>query len=200
MKKMMSALVGLTLSIGAMAADKPMTAQYKIDGAATKVKWIAEKKVGAGHDGFVAVKDGFLTFQGDVITGGEINVDMNTISVADIPATDEYNAKLVGHLKAPDFFDVAKYPSAKLIIKGSEKTKDGLKVKGDLTFIGQTNAVEFVAAISKKDQMINAKSDVLIDRTKWGLKYNSENWIKQLAGDKIIKDNFTLKVDITAKK
>ena len=48
--------------------------------------------------------------------------------------------------------------------------------------------------------MINAKSDVLIDRTKWGLKYNSENWIKQLAGDKIIKDNFTLKVDITAKK
>jgi polyisoprenoid-binding protein YceI len=56
------------------------------------------------------------------------------------------------------FFDVAKYPSAKLIIKGSEKTKDGLKVKGDLTFIGQTNAVEFVAAISKKDQMINFKN------------------------------------------
>jgi polyisoprenoid-binding protein YceI len=200
MKQMMGVVFSLALSMGAIAADKPMSAQYKIDNAATKVKWIADKKVGSGHNGFVSVKEGHLVFQGDVITGGEITVDMNSITVADIPATDEYNGKLVGHLKAPDFFDVAKYPSAKLTIKGSEKTKNGLKIKGDLTFIGQTNPIEFEAAISKKDQTINAKSDVLLDRTKWGLKYNSENWFKQLAGDKIIKDNFTLSVDITAKK
>jgi polyisoprenoid-binding protein YceI len=200
MKRLMTMVLAVSTTLSAMASDKPMAATYKIDNAATKVKWIADKKVGAGHNGFVAVKEGSLNVQGDLITGGEISVDMNTISVADIPATDEYNGKLVGHLKAPDFFDVAKYPSAKLVIKGSEKSKTGLKIKGELTFIGKTNPVEFDAVVTKNDKIMTAKSDVVIDRTKWGLKYNSENWFKQLAGDKIIKDNFTLSVDISATK
>jgi polyisoprenoid-binding protein YceI len=209
MKTLMTMLIALATT-GAIANNKPMTDTFKVDANTTKVKWIADKKIGAGHNGFVAVKDGSLTVQGDIITAGEISVDMNTISVADIPVMDktakdydkdkDYNSMLVGHLKAPDFFDVAKYPNAKLVIKGSEKTKKGLKIKGDLTFIGQTHPVEFVAVVSKKDKTLTAKSDVVLDRTVWGLKYNSENWIKQLAGDKIIKDNFTLAVEISATK
>lgn len=66
------------------------------------------KKIVGGHNGNVSTKDGFLTFTGDIITSGEINVDMKTITVADIPATDEYNAKLVGHLKGPDFLMLKK--------------------------------------------------------------------------------------------
>ena len=195
----MTLALGLT-TFGALANNKPMTDNYKIDSAATKINWIAEKKIGAGHNGGVAVKNGSLQIEGDLITGGEVVVDMNSITVADIPATDEYNGKLVGHLKAPDFFDVAKFPEAKFVFKGSEKTKEGLKIKGDLTFIGKTNPIEFIATVKKTDKSYTAKSNVVIDRTKWGLKYNSENWFKQLAGDRVIKDNFTLAIDIAASK
>lgn len=197
MKTLMAALLALTTTL-AVAQDKPITTTYKIDTAATTVAWAAKKIVG-GHNGNVTTKDGFLTFTGDIITAGEINVDMKTITVADIPATDEYNAKLVGHLKSPDFFNVDKNPDAKLVIKSSEKTKTGLKIKGDLTFIGKTNPIEFDAVVSKPAGMFNAKSEVVLDRTKWDLKYGSSDFFKGL-GDKAIDNKFTLTINVTAKK
>ena len=198
MKTLSVMLLALTTALSAVAQDKPMTTTYKIDNAASTVGWTAKKIVG-GHNGNVSTKDGFLTFTGDIITSGEINVDMKTITVADIPATDEYNAKLVGHLKGPDFFNVEKNPTAKIIIKSSEKTKTGLKIKGDLTFIGKTNPIEFDAVVSKPDGSVNAKSEVILDRTKWDLKYGSSDFFKGL-GDKAIDNKFTLSVNLTAKK
>ena len=198
MKTLSVMLLAFTTALTAVAQDKPMTTTYKIDNAASTVGWTAKKIVG-GHNGNVSTKDGFLTFTGDIITSGEINVDMKTITVADIPATDEYNAKLVGHLKGPDFFNVDKNSSAKLVIKSSEKTKTGLKIKGDLTFIGKTNPIEFDAVISKPNGAVTAKSEVVLDRTKWDLKYGSSDFFKGL-GDKAIDNKFTLSVNLTAKK
>lgn len=198
MKTMITMMLALTTTLTAVAQDKPMTTTYKIDNAATTVAWSAKKIVG-GHNGNVSTKDGFITLTGDLITSGEINVDMKTITVADIPAADEYNAKLVGHLKGPDFFDVEKNSSAKLVIKSSEKTKTGLKIKGDLTFIGKTNPIEFDAIVTKPNGAINAKSDVIIDRTKWDLKYGSSDFFKGL-GDKAIDNKFNLTINLTAKK
>lgn len=198
MKLFMTMMLALSTTMTAFATDKPMSTTYKIDNAATTVKWIGKKVMGE-HSGNVSTKEGFLTVAGDVITAGEVNVDMNTITVSDIPATDEYNGKLVGHLKSPDFFNVAKYPAAKLVIKGSEKTKNGLKIKADLTFIGKTNPIEFEAVVSNDKGTYTAKSDVVLDRTKWDLKYGSEDFFKGL-GDKAIKNEFTLSVNIKAKK
>ncbi len=173
---------------------------YKVDTNATTVKWVAEKEIGSGHAGEVKTKSGSLTFTGDLITAGEVVSDLNTITVTDIPADKEENGKLVGHLKSPDFFNVAKNPEAKLVIKSSEKTKTGLKVKGDLTFNGKTNPIEFDAVVTKTDKDVTAKSDVVLDRTKWDLKYSSKNFFKDLAGDRIIKNDFKLSVNIKATK
>lgn len=198
MKTLITMLLALTTTLTAVAQDKPITSNYKIDSAASTVGWAAKKVVG-GHNGNVAITDGNLTFVGDLITAGEINVDMKTITVADLPATDEYNAKLVGHLKSPDFFNIEKYPGAKLVIKSSEKTKTGLKIKGDLTFVGKTNPIEFDAVVTNAKGQFNAKSNVVLDRTKWDLKYGSDDFFKGL-GDKAIKNEFTLAINLTAKK
>ena len=197
MKTIAAMLLALSTTV-AVAQTKAVTATYKIDSAASSIKWVG-KKVTGQHDGTLAVKDGSFTFTGDVMTAGEVNVDMNTLAVTDIPASDESNGKLVGHLKSPDFFNVAKNPSAKLVIKSSEKTASGLKVKGDLTFNGKTNPIEFDAKVVKTDASVNTKADVTIDRTKWDLKYGSGSFFKGL-GDKAINNEFTIAVDITAKK
>ena len=198
MKTMITMLLALTTTLTAVAQDKPMTTTYKIDNAATTVGWTAKKIVG-GHNGNISTKDGFITLTGDLITAGEINVDMKTITVADIPATDEYNAKLVGHLKGPDFFNVEKNSTATFVFKSSEKTKTGLKVKGDLTFIGKTNPIEFDAVVTNPKGVFTAKSDIVLDRTKWDLKYGSSDFFKGL-GDKAIDNKFNLTINLTAKK
>ena len=197
MKILAVMLLALTTSLTAVAQNKPMSDDYKVE-SSSPVKWLG-KKITGEHSGNISIKDGSLTFTGEVLTSGAVNVDMNTITVTDIPASDEKNGKLVGHLKSPDFFDVQKYPDAKLVITSSEKTKTGLKVKGNLTFIGQTNPIEFDAIVSKTAKSVNLKSDVKIDRTIWGLKYGSGSFFKGL-GDKAINNDFFLSVDLTAKK
>jgi polyisoprenoid-binding protein YceI len=197
MKTLAVMLLVLTTSLTAVAQNKPVSNMYKIE-SSSPVKWIG-KKITGEHSGNVAVKNGSLTFTGEVLTAGEVNIDMNTVTVTDIPASDEMNGKLVGHLKSPDFFNVQKYPDAKLVITSSEKTKTGLKVKGNLTFIGQTNPIEFDAVVSKTAKSTTLKSDVKIDRTIWGLKYGSGSFFKGL-GDKAINNEFLLSVDLTAKK
>lgn len=197
MKTLAVMLLALTTSLTAVAQNKPMSEAYNVE-STSPVKWVG-KKITGEHAGNVSVKEGSLTFTGDALTGGVVTVDMNTITVTDIPASDEMNGKLVGHLKSPDFFNVQKYPEAKLVITSSTKTKTGLKVKGNLTFIGQTNPIEFDAVVSKTAKSANLKSDVKIDRTIWGLKYGSGSFFKGL-GDKAINNEFLLSVDLTAKK
>jgi polyisoprenoid-binding protein YceI len=185
----------------AFAQDKPMLDTYKVDAAATKVVWEGKKVLGK-HNGTISVKSGSLTLTGEVITAGEIVVDMKTIVNTDIPTdtkeNKETNAKLVGHLSSPDFFNVEKYPESKLVIKTSEKTKTGLKVTGDLTMIGKTKPITFDAVVTKGADL-KVKTTLVIDRTLWDLKYGSGSFFKGL-GDKAINNEFTLAIELTAKK
>jgi polyisoprenoid-binding protein YceI len=201
----MKFILALALSLSsvvALAADKPMTESFKVDSSSTKIGWLG-KKITGQHNGNIALKNGTLVFNGDLITSGEAVVDMKTISVSDIPTdtkeNKETNTKLVTHLSSPDFFDVSKYPESKLVIKSSEKTDKGLLVKGDLTMIGKTKPVEFVMVVAKSGNEVKAKSEIVIDRTKWDLKYGSGSFFKGL-GDKAINNDFTLSIDLTAKK
>jgi polyisoprenoid-binding protein YceI len=63
----------------------------------------------------------------------EATIDASTISTRD--------AKRDGHLKSPDFFDVAKFPSITFKSTKVEKAGENLKVTGDLTMHGVTKPV-----------------------------------------------------------
>jgi polyisoprenoid-binding protein YceI len=197
MKVLIAAAIAMT-TMGAMAADKPMAATYNVDPAATKVTYVG-KKVTGQHTGHVMTKNGTLVFTGEQITGGEITVDMNSLTSTDITDKDA-NAKYLGHMKSEDFFNTAKYPDSKLVIKNSKKTPKGLEVTGDLTMLDQTKPVTFlVTDMKKSDAVFTGKTNLTLNRTQWGLKYGSGSFFKGL-GDKAINDEFTLAIDLTAKK
>jgi polyisoprenoid-binding protein YceI len=63
----------------------------------------------------------------------EATIDATTISTRD--------AKRDGHLKSPDFFDVAKFPTITFKSTKVEKEGENLKVTGDLTMHGVTKPV-----------------------------------------------------------
>lgn len=190
--KTLLAVVFAVSSFGALAQA------YNVDPAATKIVYVG-KKVTGSHTGNITAKGGKITMKGDEIASGEVLVDMNTLTSTDITDADT-NAKYVGHMKSADFFDTAKYPEAKLVIKNSKKTSKGLEVQGDLTMIGQTKPVSFlVTDLKKTDSTLTGKSNLTLNRTLWGLKYGSGSFFKGL-GDKAINDEFTLAIDLSAKK
>lgn len=197
MKTLIAAVFAMS-TVGAYAQNKPMLETYKVDPEATKIVYVG-KKVTGEHTGTVKVKNGTLNFTGPELTSGEITVDMNTLNSTDITDKD-LNAKYVGHMKSPDFFDVEKYPESKLVIKKTKANAQGLEVTGDLTMIGQTKPVTFQVTDWKKTaESVTGKANVTINRTQWGLKYGSGSFFKGL-GDKAINDEFTLAITLSAKK
>lgn len=201
--KSLLALVLVTTTAFAAPAKKDAATTYNVDAAATKVEWIG-KKVAGPHNGFVNVKSGSITAgQDGTINQGTVIVDMNSITNTDV--TDkEYNGKLVGHLKDKDFFDVAAFPEATLVIKSSKKSAKGLDVVGDLTVKGITQPVKFTATdVKATADSYSAKATIMVDRTKHGIVYNAgkgdQSLMKQL-GDKLIYDEFTLNITLAAKK
>jgi polyisoprenoid-binding protein YceI len=191
MKTLLAAVFAIS-SFGVMAQT------YKVDSKETKITYVG-KKVTGQHTGNLTTSGGSLTVAGDLITAGEVVVDMNSLTSTDL--TDaETNGKYLGHMKSPDFFDTAKFKDSKLVIKSSKKTDKGLEVTGDLTMIGQTKPVTFlVTDIKKTDAAFSGKTNMSLNRTVWGLKYGSSSFFKSL-GDKAINDEFTLAIELVAKK
>jgi polyisoprenoid-binding protein YceI len=192
--------LSLALSAGAFAQNTPQAVEtFKVDPAATKIEWVG-KKVTGEHRGAVKVKEGStIQASGDVITGGTIIVDINSMSVTDITDTETAN-KFLGHMKSADFFNTEKYPEARLEITTAKKSKNGLAIEGKLTMIGSTQPVKFTATnVTRTGDTLSAKALINVDRTKHGLKYGSGQFFKGL-GDKMINDEFTLNIEFSAKK
>lgn len=196
MKFVMGALV-LVAAVSVQAADV-----YKIDTKASSVAWKGTKKMGSAHHGGISVKEGDVTFdKKGQLASGNIVVDMTTVTNEDLKDSPEYQKKLVGHLSNEDFFNVTKFPTATFKITGvTAKSKTEAVVKGELTMIGKTNPIEFPVKLVVDKGVATGEALVKIDRTKWGLKYGSGNFFKELAGDKIISDEFELNLKLVAKK
>ena len=132
-----------------------------------------------------------MVFTGKKLTGGNFVVDMTSINTTDLQA-GKGKEDLDGHLKADDFFGVANHPIATLIFKSiGAKAKNKYAVVADLTIKGITNPVSFDIVIDKS----NAIANVVVDRTKYDIKYNSKSFFSTI-GDKAINDDFDLNVNL----
>jgi len=168
-----------------------VAAQLKLtaDAGKTKLQWLGEKVAGE-HTGTINLKDGWLNWTDNRIVAGEFNIDMTTIKDADA------SERLEGHLKSDDFFGVEKFPTSKLVITGSESFEKGTAVvKGTLSIKGVTHPIEFKATSQKKDDGTWFYANIVIDRSKYNIRYGSGSFFDNL-GDKVIYDEFKLKVNL----
>lgn len=177
---------------------------YKVDTATSTVQWKAGKKIGSFHNGDIKIKEGQVeTDAKGVVKAANVVVDMKTIADEDLKGSPDNQKKLVGHLSSDDFFKVEKFPEStfKLTsITPKAGSKDEYVVKGDLTIIGKTQAVEFPAKIIADKTSVKGTGTITIERLKWGLQYGSGSIFKSLTADKIINDSFELTLNIVAKK
>ncbi|WP_346855753.1 YceI family protein [uncultured Draconibacterium sp.] len=186
MKKLgLVAVLLLAVSVVTFAQKKEVKQE------ASEVKWTG-KKIGGSHNGAIELKSGYFEFSNNQIVGGEVVMDMNTITNADLEDPG-YNEKLVGHLKSDDFFGVEKYPTATFVVSKATKFTEGkASVSGKLTIKGKTEDVTFDVVKSGNEY----KAVVEVDRSKFDVRYGSNSFFDNL-GDKAINDIFTLDITLS---
>ncbi|MBN8854541.1 MAG: lipid-binding protein [Sphingobacteriales bacterium 50-39] len=164
---------------------------FKIDTAKSTIEWVGKKVTGA-HNGTIDIADGALTLADDKLTGGNFTIDTASIRILDVtdPAT---NAQFAGHLASDDFFATEQYPT---VVFEITSVRDN-HVEGNLTIKGITRPVAFDASLHLAGNTLTASGKIIVDRTKYGIKFRSGNFFKDL-GDTLIYDNFVLNVQLTA--
>jgi polyisoprenoid-binding protein YceI len=185
----------------AFTGIKPHTDVFKINTDSSSMEWYAEK-VSGKHNGTIKFSSGEFSNNHGNYTGTFV-VDMTSIVNKDI-ASEEHKAKLEGHLKSADFFDVAKYPTSTFVLNSLTalpQAKDGYThaAKGMLTIKDKTNEVTFYLTMRMQNNVVFASGSGVIDRSKFDVKYGSKTFFEDI-GDKAIYDDFTLKFGIVASK
>jgi polyisoprenoid-binding protein YceI len=137
---------------------------------------------------------------------GVVNIDETDLSKSSVEASIDLNGidtrepKRDGHLKSPDFFDVAKYPEITFKSKKVAKVNDTkFQVTGDLTMHGVTKEVVLDVEGSPKpftDPMGNRKlggvASTKLNRQDFGVQWN-----KTLdGGGMVVSDNVDVTIDI----
>jgi polyisoprenoid-binding protein YceI len=165
---------------------------FEIAVAKSNIDWTGRKITGS-HNGTISIKQGtFVTTDGK-LTGGLFVIDTTSIKILDItdPAT---NGQFAGHLASDDFFAIEQFPEARFEIT----RVNGSRIDGDLVIKGITHPASFDANIQISEDTLTASGQIVIDRTKYGIKFRSGNFFKDL-GDTLIYNDFDLNIHITAR-
>jgi polyisoprenoid-binding protein YceI len=134
------------------------------------------------------------------INWDDADITKSTIDVTiDTTTVDTREPKRDAHLKSPDFFDVAKFPTMTFKSKKVEPASAGkLKVTGDLTIRGVTKEVVLdvdgpTAAI--KDPWGNTRvalnATTAVNRQDFGVKWNAN----MDGGGVVVGDNVNVTID-----
>lgn len=165
-------------------------AVFQIQQASSTVNWTGKKVLGL-HTGSINIESGFLTLTDGIITNGEIIIDMTSIVISDIEDL-KTNNEFLGHLQNDDFFSVDKFKTAKLVITNAAQQETGrFLINGNLTIKDITHPVSFHTSVEVFTDFLHALGEVVIDRTRYNIRYGSGKFIDNL-GDKLIYDDFVL--------
>ena len=179
-------------------ATKPHIETVRVNTENSTIKWVGSK-VASSHEGNVKIAKGTLSIDHGTLAGGEIAIDMNSISCTDIKS-EKKNKYLVDHLKDEDFFNTKAFPIAIIKITKAIKGKgSAYNIIADLTIKGITHPIAFEADVKINGVNFLAKAKIEIDRTKWNIKYGSGSFFEDL-GDKMILDEIAFDVLLVSVK
>ncbi len=152
----------------------------------SKIEFVGAK-VTRDHNGKFNDFDGWIEYAAGKPSRVAFQIDLGTLQ-----ADDE---KLTGHLKSPDFFDVAKYPKATFTSTSLTAAPAGTAggathtLKGTLDMHGVSKEVTIPVVTKITPDGVRSTSEFTIDRHDWGISYKG-------AADDLIKDNVLIKLDL----
>ena len=175
-------------------AVENISGDYTLDPSHTRIGFSAR------HAMVTKVRGKFDEFEGSahVDTANPANSSVTvTIEAASVTTGNEQRD---GHLKTPDFFDIANYPQITFVSTDVERDGAEWAITGDLTINGVTKSVTvpFEETGSAKDPFGNTRvgfeGEVTIDRTDWNLSFNAA----LETGGVLVSEKVKLEFDISA--
>ena len=193
-------ILGSAAVFAAIVLGSPASAQhatYAIDPAHSQVDFgIKHMGISTVHGRF-ASKEGTVDLDADNVTGSAV------AATIDVTSVDTGVAARDGHLRSPDFFDTAKFPTATFKSTKITKAGDSYDVVGDLTLHGVTKPVTLHLEAPSKEQIGMDKvahrgftATTTIHRQDFGLTWNGT--LK--SGDNMLGDDVKMEFDIEAAK
>ena len=168
-----------TVEEAAPVPQPPAVAETFVLGEGSSIGFVGSKVTGR-HDG------GFHSFEGEIRlvdadpTRSSVELSIDTTSLwAD-------NERLTGHLKSPDFFDVATYPTAEFQSTEINPDGDRYQMVGNLTLHGITKKISFPAHIVVENDGVTAEAEFSILRFDFDIKYEGK-------ADDLIRDAVLIK-------
>jgi polyisoprenoid-binding protein YceI len=103
------------------------------------------------------------------------------------------NDDLTSHLKAPDFFDVEKFPQSTFDVTSLEKAEEGSwNISGNFTLHGVTKNITFPATVSQNGDTVKINADFDINRKDFGIVFPGKP-------DDLIRDEVVIRLRLEAK-
>src|SRR5258707_2408672 len=142
------------------------TETLTISPANSKVEFVASK-VTRSHNGSFKQFSGQIDLDPSNIPNSRVSIDIETSSVV---ADDD---QLTGHLKTPDFFDVAKFPKATFVSTKIEPGNSGgpQTVTGNFELHGVKKSITFPATIQIAPDSVSVNAEFAINRKDFGIVY-----------------------------
>lgn len=180
-----------TTEAEAVATSQMTSTKYMVNTDESVIEWTGHKPTGK-HDGTINLESGVFTVNEGKIESGTFMITMSSLK------DSEGNAKLEGHLKSADFFEVETYPNAAFEVTGHEMVDGKSMLSGNLTLKDVKNNVTFPVTTSNEGNTFTLTSEMFtIDRSKWNVKYGSKSFFDDL-GDKFINNDIELKITVKA--
>lgn len=185
----------VALACGA-AAMNAQTKDWKIDPAHSEADFaIKHMSISTVHGTFRGIS-GLIKFDAADLTKSSVDATI------DVSSVDTGVAARDNHLKSPDFFDVAKFPTMTFKSTTVAKEGDHYNVTGNLTLHGVTKQVVLkLEQPGKEEPGMDGKSvhrgfeaTTTIDRKDFGLTWNGT--LK--SGDAVLADEVKIELDIEA--
>lgn len=176
---------GAAKTVPAAATEDYLT----IDPTSSTVSFVGSKVTG-NHPGKFNTFSGTVALINGKPEGGKVKVEIDSASAK----TDD--EKLDGHLKSPDFFDVAKFPKATFTsteIKAGGDKGATHTITGTLDLHGVQKTISFPATITAGGDSASATSEFTINRKDFGIVYPG------MAND-LIRDDVVIKLSLKAAK
>lgn len=166
------------LSLNAQGTD------YQLEKSKSELTWTGFAALTTYKmSGNIKPESGALHFNNDKLEGGMIIMDMKSLN-AEVK-------QLETHLKQKDFFEVEQYPKAKFLITTVQQSGSTYNLKGQLTIKDVTQEEDIRIKILEVDGQLFISGKAKIDRTTYGIYYNSSNFFQNL-GEQAIADEFEL--------
>jgi len=187
--------IGLALAAGAAGAQP---VKWAIDASHSSATF------GVRHMMVTTVRGQFNVLSGSVEVVGNDPTTAKVSVTIDAASIDTRDAKRDEHLRAADFFDVAKFPTLTFVSKKVERAANGkLAMTGDLTMRGVTREVVLDLegpTAEVKDPWGNSRVGLIgtttINRKDYGL-----TWNKALeTGGLLVGEDVTITIDVSLVK